>query len=387
MQGPASAGPIYLDHNATAPADPRVIEAMAPWLGAGLGNSRSLHAPGRRSAAAIEAARAEAAALIGGRPEGIVFTSGGSEATNLAIKGLGWARGPQGRPKLLRSALEHSCVRRPMQFMTRFGFVDEVVPVEADGCLKLSALEAALKGEDVLLVAVQAANNEIGTTQPLAAVAQMARQHGALLLVDAAQGAGKLPLRTTEWGLDLLAVPGHKLYGPQGVGFLHLAEGVELEPLIHGAGHEGDRRSGTHPVALIVGLGEACRLARVGLEADTQRLAALRDRFVGLLKAGWPSLVVNGAKTQRVAHLASVAFLGADANELLAACPEVAATTGAACHSGSTLPSEAMVAIQADLATAASTVRLSLGCHTTEAQVEAAAAALLRAAHQVGQPA
>lgn len=381
--GSATAGPIYLDHNATAPADPRVLEAMAPWWGEGLGNSRSLHAPGRRASAAIEAARAHCAALVGGRLEGVIFTSGGSEAANLAVKGLAWAHGPEPKDRLWHSALEHSCVRRSMQFLTRFGFHEAALPVDAQGHLVLESLDEALAPHDALLVAVQAANNEIGTRQDLPEVARRVRAAGAHLLVDAAQGAGKLPLEVEAWGIDLLSVAGHKLHGPQGVGFLHRQAHVVLEPLIHGAGHEGDRRSGTHPVALIVGLGEACRLAKEELEAGHQGLQALRDRLEARLRAGHPGLLRHGDPAACTPHLLSVSFPGLVGQDLLEACPELAATTGAACHSGSTRPSEAMVAIGASLEAAAGTVRLSLGRHTTEAMVDEAAAALLRAANRL----
>ena len=368
---------IYLDHNATAPLDARVRDAMAPYWGDAFGNSRSGHAYGRQVKAAIEQARGQVAAFLGCEPDEVLFTSGGSEANNLAVKGFAWAN--PGRRRLVRSALEHYSVAHAMDFLARWGWSVETVGVDATGRLDLAALDAAL-GPEVALVAVQHANNEIGTVQALATVAERVHAAGAVLLGDAAQSAGKLPIDMRALGVDLLTIAGHKFGGPQGVGALFRRRGVTLEPLVHGAGHEDGLRSGTHPVALIVGLGAACAIAQADGPADAARMRALQARLLAAIQAAYPQVVVNGHPTERLPHTLNVSFPGLDGTDLLAAVPALAATTGAACHSGLREPSSALKAVGAPLDVGLGAVRLSLGRRTTEAEVDAAGAALGAAA-------
>ena len=369
--------PIYLDYNASAPLDPRVRDAMAPFLDDVFGNSRSGHRYGTRVKAAIEAARGQVADFLRCAPEEVVFTGGGSEANNLALKGVAWAH--PGRRRLVRSALEHYAISHACAFLDRWGWTTDVVPVDPAGRLELTALEALL-GPDVLLVAVQHANNEIGTVQDLPAVARRARAVGAWLLGDAAQSAGKLPIDVQALGVDLLTLAGHKFGGPQGIGALYRRRGLTLEPLVHGAGHEDGLRSGTHPVAQIVGLGAACELAGRDLDAATARMRTLQDRLLQSIRAAYPAVVVNGHPVHRLPHTLNVSFPGLDGTELLMSVPEIAATTGAACHSGLREPSMALQAIGAPATIGLGAVRLSLGRATTAAEVDEAGRLLGEAA-------
>jgi cysteine desulfurase len=371
---------IYLDYNASAPLDPRVREAMAPYLGDVFGNSRSGHAFGTRVKAAIERARGQVAALLGCDPSEILFTSGGSEANNLAIKGLAWAH-PQ-RRHLVRGALEHYSVAYACDFLARQGWRQDVVPVDGVGRIDPAAV-ARVVTEDTLLVCVQHANNEIGTVQDVAAIARLARAQGARVHCDAAQSVGKLEVKVDALEVDLLTIAGHKFCGPQGIGALYRRGGLALEPLIHGAGHEDGLRSGTHSVALIVGLGEACELADANLAETTRRLAALRDRLFEGIRRAFPQAHQNGDLAHRLPHTLNVSFPGLDGNDLLASVPEIAATTGAACHSGLREPSMALKAIGAPLELGLGAVRLSLGRFTTEAEVDRAASLLGEAANRL----
>ncbi|MNS19308.1 Cysteine desulfurase [compost metagenome] len=382
-----STDPIYLDYNASAPLDPAVREAMAPYLEAMFGNSRSGHTHGTRLKAAVEVARTQVAAMLGAEPDEIIFTSGGSEANNLAVKGLAWAY--PDRRHLVCSALEHYSVAYACDFLATQG--REVSVVGVDGLGRVDAAEVGrVLRPDTLLVAVQHANNEIGTVQEVAAIAEEAHARGALVHCDAAQSVGKLQVDVNLLRVDTLAIAGHKFCGPQGIGALYRRRGVELVPLIHGAGHEDGLRSGTHAAALIVGLGEACALVTRRLMADSDRMSILRDRLYERLKAEVPTLHLNGDPTNRLPHTLNVSFPGLDGSDVLAQAPEVAATTGAACHSGSREPSAALKAIAAPLPIGLGAVRLSLGRHTTEADVDAAARHLAAAARTLyetaGQP-
>lgn len=365
---------VYLDYNASAPLDPRVRAAMEPYWAELFGNSRSGHGFGTRVKAAIEQARAQVAAMIGCAPDEVIFTSGGSEANNLAVKGLAWAL-PE-KKHLVLSALEHYSVAHAVDFLKTQGREATVVGVDRLGRIDPAEIERALR-PDTLLACIQHANNEIGTVQDLPAISERLRARGVYLHVDAAQSVGKLRVRVDELGADLLTLAGHKFCGPQGIGALYRRRGVPLVPLVHGAGHEDGLRSGTHSVALIVGLGRACELVSAELEADAERLARLRDRLYGLLKAGYPGLVLNGDPVNRLPHTLNVSFPGLSGNAVLAAAEGVAATTGAACHSGSPEPSMALKAIGAPLDVGLGAVRLSLGRATTEADVERAARAIL----------
>ncbi len=316
------------------------------------------------------------AALLGCAPDEVVFTGGGSESDNLALLGVALAHRDRG-DHIVTTQIEHPAVLETCRYLERrFGFRVTYLPVDGQGQVDPAAVEAALTPR-TLLVSVMHANNETGVLQPVAAIAALARRHGVLVHTDAAQSVGKVPVDVAELGVDLLTVAGHKLYAPKGVGALYVRRGTVLDPLIHGAGHEGGRRAGTENVAGIVGLGAACAVARERLAVDLPRLTALRDRLgAALLAAGW---VLNGHPTARLPNTLNVSLEGAEGEEVLRRAPSVAASTGAACHSGQLEPSAVLLAMGLSRARALGAVRLSLGRWTTEAEVDRAAEALVAA--------
>lgn len=367
--------PIYLDHNATTPVHPRVLEAMLPSLQGAFGNPSSGHAFGRRAKEAVERARAQVAAAIGARPAELVFTGSGTEATNLALAGAFQGYGE--RRHLVTTAIEHPATLKTCQALERQGAALSVVGVDRDGLAQADDVGAALAGY-TLLVSVMHANNETGVLQPVAAIAARARPKGVLVHVDAAQSLGKVPVNVDELGADLLTIAGHKLGAPKGVGALFVRQGVTLSPVLHGAGHERGLRPGTENVASIVGLGAACELATRDLAEASARLRALRDRLERTLLAEVPDLVVNGHRTLRLPNTLNVRLTGVSGTALLAETPEVAASTGSACHDGQESASPVILAMGVLPLLAAGSVRLSLGRTTTEAEVDLAAAALAR---------
>lgn len=357
--------PIYLDHNATTPLHPAVIEAMVESLHAHWGNPSSGHIHGRRAKAAMVQARAEVAALIGARPSEIIFTSGGTEASNLAIHGAAALR----EGALVTSAVEHPATRVPLHSLT--GRTVMTLPVDGDGRVD----PQAPLPDSVALLTVMHANNEVGTIQPIAALA--ARCSG-LVHTDAAQSLGKVPVDVGTLGVDLLTIAGHKLYAPKGVGALYVRDGVDLPPLLLGAGHERGIRPGTENVAAIVGLGMACRLAGERLESEQIRLTSLRERLWQRLRAGVPGLRRNSPAAGCLPNTLNVSFPGMLGSAILAAAPQVAASTGSACHEHGEEPSAVLLAMGIAHAVALGAVRLSLGAHTTTADIDAAAQALIR---------
>jgi cysteine desulfurase len=375
--------PIYLDYNATTPLDPEVIGAMQPFLTEHFGNPSSAHAYGRRARTAVEHARSQVAALLGAEPAEIVFTGGGSEASNLAIKGVCFKaleKSPADALHVVTSAVEHPATLEPCAFLERLGVRVTRLPVDRHGMVDLDALRAALQ-RPTLLVSILHAQNEVGTLEPIREIAALARAQGALVHTDAAQSVGKLPVDVHELGVDLLTVAGHKLYAPKGVGALYVREGLVLEPLIHGAGHERGRRAGTENVPYMVALGAACDVARRALPAATAALGRLRDRLWEHLRAKLGDrVVVNGHPERRLPNTLNVSFLGHVGAELLAAVPELAASTGSACHEGDVQLSPVLTAMSLPVETARGSVRLSLGRFTTEAEVDRAAEALVRRA-------
>jgi cysteine desulfurase len=371
----------YLDHQASTPCDPAVVAAMAPWWSEHPANASSRgHRPGLEAAAAVERARAQVATALGASREGVVFTSGATEANNLALKGLAEAAlgEPGGRRRLLSLVSEHRAVLDPLHYLERHGFPLSLLPVGRDGRLDPAALAAAL-GDDVLLVSVMAANNEIGVLQPLAALADLCHARGALLHVDAAQAAGHLPLAMATLGIDLLSLSGHKCGGPMGVGALLLRPGLELAPQLHGGGQEGGRRAGSVPVPLVVGLGEALTLATARQEAEARRLAALRDRlWAGLEALG--DIALNGPPPgpDRLAHNLNVTVLGADGAALHQRLRrQLAVSSGSACSQGS--PSHVLAALGRSRAEGAASIRFGLGATTTPKKIELAIAVVTEA--------
>lgn len=372
--------PIYLDYPATAPCDPRVIEAMLPFFSAMAANPHnSHHAPGRAAAAAVERARAEVAGLIGARPGEILFTAGATEANNLALKGVARARAARGR-HIVSAAAEHSSVRAPLAALARDGWAVTLLPVGADGLVDPDGLARALR-PDTVLVSIMAANNETGVIQPLAAIGRLCRARGILFHSDAAHAAGRMPLDVATLGIDLLSLSAHKLYGPPGVGslYLHQATVPDLVPLIDGGGQERGLRSGTVPTPLVVGFGRAAALAAAEGAADTARIGGLAHRLLRGLAGIYPELRRNGAADHVVAGTLSLSFPGLDATELMEALPELALSSGAACQAESGLPSAVLSAIGLDPAAAQGTLRVGLGRFTTEAEIDRALAAFGRA--------
>lgn len=349
---------IYLDYNASTPIAPEVREAMLPYLKSAYGNPSSTHWAGRPAREAVERARHQVADLLGCAPAEIVFTSGGTEANNYALKGAFYANGAKGH--FVTTAIEHPAIIEPLRFLESLGAEATVVPVDFLGMVDPAAVAAAIR-PDTVLVTVMHANNEVGTIQPIREIADICQAASVLLHTDAAQSVGKIPTRVDELGVDLLSLAGHKFYGPKGVGVLYVREGVKLEPLMHGAGHEGGRRAGTENVLLDVGLGAASVLAQ-----DLTPAARMRDRFwLRLQEEFGDRVVLNGHPEHRLPNTLNVSFIGHIGSDILAAMPEVAATTGSACHAGSVKMSPVLAAMRTREDVAAGTIRFSLGRSTT----------------------
>src|SRR5579883_632402 len=374
-------GPIYLDYNATTPVDPQVVAAMLPYLQTHFGNPSSAHTYGRSAHEAVAQARGQVSDLLGCAPDEIIFTGGGSESDNLAIRGL--ALGPSRRKKhLITQATEHPAVLNACAALRRLhDFEITILPVDSYGQISLADLEAALR-DDTLLVSIMYANNETGTLQPLPAIAEIVHRRGALLHCDAAQAVGKLRVHPRELGVDLLTVAGHKLYAPKGIGALYVRRGLEqlLEPVIYGGGQERGLRAGTENVAGIVALGKACELAAKSLPQSEERLRQLRDYLHALLERALPGRVhLNGHPGERLPNTLNVSIDGIIGEELLAATPGLASSTGSACHEGSTEPSPVLTAMRVPRERALAALRLTVGRWTDEAQLEQAARLIVEA--------
>jgi cysteine desulfurase len=371
--------PIYVDYNATTPVDPDVFAAMRPYLEREFGNPSTGHPYGHAAREAVEHARRQVAGLLGAQPEEIVFTGGGSEADNLAVCGVAFSQSERGR-HIVTTAVEHPAVLNTCRYLQRrHGFAVTVLPVDPTGLLDPGDVRRAIRG-DTLLISVMHAQNEVGTIQPVAEIAAVAREHGIAFHTDAAQSVGKVPVRVNDLGVDLLAVAGHKLYAPKGVGVLYVRSGLTLEPLIHGAGHEGGRRAGTENVAGIVGLGTACALARKHLDEEAGRLRRLRDELWGHLAASLPDLRMHGHPERRLLNTLNIGVTGLAGQDLLAATPGVAASTGSACHAGRIEPSGVLLAMGLAAEEALAAVRLSLGRFTTDDDVRKVGEMLIAAA-------
>jgi cysteine desulfurase len=374
--------PIYLDNHATTPVDPRVLAAMRPWWEENFGNPGSVeHALGRAAEEAVEAARAHVAELIGAEPSEVLLTSGATESNNLAIKGAARFAAAQGtsRRRVITLATEHKCVLESVKDLAAEGFEPVILPVCPDGLLAPAVLEAALAEAPTLLVSVMAVNNEIGVVQDLASIGEAAKRHGALFHTDAAQAAGRIPLDVGEIRADLLSLSGHKLYGPKGIGALYVRRRprVRLAPLFSGGGQERGLRSGTLAAPLIVGLGEACRIAAIEGVLDSGRIAGQRDRFLAALRAEVPGIELNAHPERRVAGNLSLAFPGgATAQRIMAEAPELCVSTGSACSSAEVEPSYVLRALGLPEARARATLRIGIGRFTSPAEVDLAAAAL-----------
>lgn len=372
--------PIYLDYNATTPLLPEVVDAMLPYLREHFGNPSSGHVFGRRAQDGVARAREQVAALLGSSPDEIVFTSGGTEANNLAMRGTTEAR--PDRRHVVTSVVEHPATASPCRWLERHGWRVSWIGVDADGRAKVEEVDAAL-GDDTALVTIMHANNETGVLQVIADVARATHRHGAVVHTDAAQSVGKIVVDVNALDVDLLSVAGHKLYAPKGVGALFVRRGTPLAPFTLGAGHERGIRPGTENVASIVGLGVACDVARRGLSIWTARVRELRDLLFTLLRDRIPGLVLNGHVSERLPNTLNVRFPGVSGTALLAATPEIAASTGSACHEGHESASTVILAMGVPAADAIGSVRLTLGRGTTREEVARAADALSRAWHAV----
>jgi len=346
---------VFLDHHATTPLDGRVLEAMLPYYGAQFGNPHSIgYARAEMSRVAVEKARWQVAQLIGAEPEDIIFTAGATEACNLALRGLFEPRekAAKGRPvpRLLYSAIEHSCVRETAHALQAEGVKALELPVDADGLIDLDVVEDRLAC-GAIVTSVMAANNEVGTLQPLSDLAALCHLHGCFFHTDAAQAVGKVPLDVRATGIDLLSLSGHKLYGPQGIGALYCSAGARrrLRPVIFGGGQERGLRPGTLPLALCVGLGEACRIAAQEMAAEARRLGHLRDALLKRLRHAIPELTVNGTLDQRLPGNLNVSLPGVEADALVLALGDVAISTGSACASGALAPSHVLRCALVDL--------------------------------------
>ncbi|MGH9411536.1 MAG: cysteine desulfurase family protein [Vicinamibacterales bacterium] len=363
--------PIYLDFHATTPVDPRVLQEMLPYFTERFGNPHSKqHAWGWQARDAVEAARSRVAALINASPSEIVFTSGASESNNLAIKGAAAAH--QARGRIVTAATEHKSVLDACRRLGERGFDVVIVGARRDGLIDLEALARAVTPETIL-VSVMAANNEIGTLQPLADIAAIAHRQGALLHTDAAQGAGKIPIDVRAMDIDLLSLTAHKIYGPKGSGALFIRRRqprIALEPQIDGGGQEAGIRSGTLNVPAIVGLGRAAEICRLEMAEESRRLAALRDALLAGLRGRLDGVVVNGALDRRLPHNLHVSFAGVDTEPLLTALGDIAVSTGSACSSGSQKPSHVLEAIGAVGPGGGASIRFGLGRSTTRDEVD-----------------
>jgi cysteine desulfurase len=376
--------PIYLDNHATTPVDPRVLAAMRPWWEENFANPHSVeHAMGREAEAAVEAARGHVAELVGASASEIVLTSGATEANNIAIKGAARFAAGQGseRRRIITLATEHKCVLESVRDLAAEGFEPVVLPVRPDGLLELDVLRQALE-VPTLLVSVMAVNNEIGVVQDLAGIGALVKAAGALFHTDAAQGCGRVPLDVEELRVDLLSISGHKIYGPKGIGALYVRRRprVRLQPLFSGGGQERGLRSGTLATPLIVGFGEAARIAAIEGMLDAGRIAGQRDVFLARLRAEVPGVRVNASLEHRVAGNTNITFPGGvDAQALMAAAPEVCVSTGSACSSAAVEPSYVLAAIGLPEAEARSTLRVGIGRFTSPAEAEQGAALLAAA--------
>ncbi len=379
---------IYLDANATTPVDPKVAEELHPYLTERFGNAASGHAIGLEAREALELARARVAEVIDAPPDRVFFTSGGSESCNWAIKGLAFAR-PDAEKRILIGATEHHAVEESAHWLARLGFVTEVLPVDGDGRVSPEAVRRSLKSRPALLVAVMWANNEVGTLEDVDAIGEVCRRASVPFLADAIQAIGKVPVEVSRAPVDFVPLGAHKFYGPKGVGALYVRRGLEIENLMHGAGHESGRRAGTSNVAGAVGMGVAASIAKARLAADAPRLERLRDRLESGLLATIEGARVNGGLTPRLPNTLNVSFDGVAAQDLLLALDRrgVAASAGAACRSGVHQPSPTLTAMGLSRDRAIGGVRFSLSRHSSDVEIDEAMLRISESVASVRQPA
>jgi cysteine desulfurase len=382
--------PIYLDYNATTPILPEVAEAMQPFLTKYYGNPSSSHSYGVQTKQMVEKARQQVASLLECLPEEIVFTSGGTESNNYAIKGIALAKKEKGN-HIITSQIEHPAVTEVCEYLKKWGFEISYIAVDEFGVIYLSELENAIKPETILIT-VMHANNEVGTIQPIAEISQIAKKHGIDFHSDGAQSVGKISTSVKDLGVGLFSIAGHKLYGPKGIGALYIKNGIQLEKQMHGAKQENDSRAGTENILEIAGLGKACDMAMINLRHNFKYLSKIRDRLEdGLVNKfknnqvnGKDLIRINGHKEQRLPNTLSISFLGIEANKLLAAIEsEVAASAGAACHSEGINVSATLNAMKVPLEYAMGTLRLSTGKLTTKEEIDKAVKVIFGAVNKL----
>ena len=359
---------IYLDYNATTPIDPQVAQAMLPYIQEHYGNPSSSHSFGVAARKAVENARGQLAEMLKSRVEEVIFTSGGTESNNYAIKGVAGAYRNKGN-HIITSAVEHPAVLEVCQYLEEQGSRVTYLPVDQYGVVDPQQVEEAITPETIL-ISIMHANNEVGTIEPIEAFAEIARRHGVLLHADCAQSIGKIPVHVDELGVDLLSIAGHKAYAPKGIGALYIRTGVRLEKLIHGAGHEMGWRAGTEDVVETVGLGRACELINQNLTEYQGHMRAMRDRLEAGLGERFPNLKVNGHPGKRLPNTSSVSFQGMEADTILSELKNVAASAGAACHSDHVEISSVLEAMHVPLEYAMGTIRFSTGRFTTEEEID-----------------
>ncbi len=363
--------PIYLDYNATTPHAPEVIAAMRPFLENEFGNPSSSHSYGAVAQNAVDKAREEVAALLGCRTGEIVFTSGGTEANNFAIKGVAFAYKNRGN-HIITSQVEHPAVLEVCRYLEKWGFKTTYLPVDSNGRVSSTQVADAIRAETIL-ISIMHANNEVGTIQPVDEIARLARGNGIIVHTDAAQSIGKIPVNVKKLGVDLLSVAGHKLYAPKGIGALFIKEPIRPEILIHGAGQEMGKRAGTENVLEIVGLGKACKVAGDFLQDFSKHMLKMRDLLYDGLKKGLPQVRLNGHPEHRLPNTLSLSFRGLVADRILAEIgPEVAASAGAACHADTVEISHVLEAMKVPVEWARGTIRLSTGRMTTRSEINRA---------------
>jgi cysteine desulfurase len=376
---------MYLDYAATTPTDPEVVAAMLPYLtgAASYGNASSIHRYGREARVAIDAARDAVAALIQADYSEIYFTGSGTEADNLALIGTMLAA-PPGRNHLVTTTIEHHAILHTARFLQTLGYEVTLIPVDSQGLICLDRIAEAIT-DRTALVSVMHANNEIGTVQPIAEIAQLAHARGAKFHTDAVQTVGMLPVEVRELDCDLLSLSAHKIYGPKGVGALMIRQGTKVSPILHGGAQEREKRAGTENVPAIVGFGQAAELAAERREADATRLTMLRDRFLAALREAVPDLRLNGHPTLRLPNNVNVSVEGVSGQALLMNLDRlgVAASSGSACSSGSIEPSHVLAALGLPDALASGGVRFSLGRATTEAELDCTAARFAEIVHRL----
>jgi len=367
---------MYLDHNATTPTDPRVLRAMLPHFSEEYGNASSPHGMGNAAREAVETARAQLAAAIGGSPEGVVFTSCGSESDNWAIKGAAWARADRGR-HIITSAVEHEAVLEPCRWLEKQGFEVTYLRVDSEGRVDPHDVADAI-GDDTILVSIMTANNEIGTVQPIAEIGRIARERGVLFHTDAVQALGKVPVDVHRMNADLVSLSGHKVYAPKGVGALYVGRGAKLTPLIHGGHHESGRRAGTENVPYIVGFGLAAELAVSEMPEAVPRMRRLRDKLCQGIADSIPDVHLNGSLERSLPNTLNIGFHYIEGEGIVLSLDYegVCVSTGSACSSGSLEPSHVITALGVPADRAQGSIRFSLGKDNTEEDIERVLAVL-----------